>query len=594
MAKLRTIGIAVLSVGLAASAGCKKKAADGGSGTAAGGSGASGANGASGGSAASGASGAGTDTTSNAGSGAVAALKPVSDCPKTLTGNDVGLDRTLKKACGTIVIDGDYGVEGQLTIEAGVKLEFRPGASMTVGYNTPTKLIIKGTAQDPVTFTSGGDKVAAAWKGVHLYANAARSTIDGLVLEYGDDGQGALFIDAVDVAITNTAIRDAKEFGLYVGNEGSITGGTGLTFERAGKIAASFPASAVAGLGGGNTFKDGFVQIRQGGVETDSTWKNPGTYYLVEGGIDVNGKNTRSTLTIEAGAELRFKPDAYLEVGYSTAAAVAIKGTKDKPVVLRGDADGGWRGIGTNSNGELTIEGATVTGGGQDDDHGAVYAKGGTLSVKDTAFTKNKTAVSTTGEATLKALTGSSFDGKAWKLVPDHVGALDGTNTYAPGAIGEIVGGVIAHDQTWTAQVGAELHVSGDLGVEGGTLTIGPGVELRFDNCQLQAGYGAKGTLKIAGSAEKPVVLRGLRDEKDAWTGVVLNASSNDNTIEHAVIRDASGDAAVTVHGAIKADLKSVTFKRVAAGVGYECDSKVTQAGLKMDGGGKTELKPSC
>ena len=33
--------------------------------------------------------------------------------------------------------------------------------------------------------------------------------------------------------------------------------------------------------------------------------------------------------------------------------------------MLRGDADGGWRGIGTNTNGELTIEGATVTGGGR-------------------------------------------------------------------------------------------------------------------------------------------------------------------------------------------------------------------------------------
>ncbi|MCE9575804.1 MAG: hypothetical protein K8W52_21825 [Deltaproteobacteria bacterium] len=594
MAKLRTIGIAILGVGLVASAGCKKKKADDGSGSASGGSAASGAGGAGGGGTASGGSGAGTDTTSNAGSGAVAALKPVSDCPKTLTGNDTGLDRTIKKECGTVVVDGDYSVEGQLTIEAGVKLEFRPGASMNVGYNTPTKLIIKGTAQEPVTFTSGGDKVAAAWKGVHLYANAARSTIDGLVLEFGDNGQGALLIDAIDVAITNTTIRDAKEFGLYVGNEGSITGGTGLTFERAGKIAASFPANGIGGLGAGNTFKDGFVQIRPGVVDTDATWKNPGAYYLVEGGVDVNGKNTRSTLTIEAGAEFRFKPDGYLEVGYNTAAAVVVKGTKDKPVVLRGDADGEWRGIGTQANGELTIEGATVTGGGQDDDHGAVYAKAGTLTVKDVAFAKNKIGLTATADAKLKAVTGASFDGKAWKLAPDQIGALDGTNTYAAGAIGEIINGTVAHDQTWVAQAGAEVHVSGDVGVEGGTLTIGPGVELRFDNCQLQAGYGAKGTLKIVGSADKPVVLRGLRDEKDAWTGVVFNASSNDNVIENAQIKDVSGDTAVTVHGAIKADLKNVTFKRVAAGVGYDCDSKVTQAGLKMDGGGKPEKKPSC
>jgi hypothetical protein len=32
----------------------------------------------------------------------------VSDCPKSLTGTDAGLDRTLKKACGTIVVEGGY------------------------------------------------------------------------------------------------------------------------------------------------------------------------------------------------------------------------------------------------------------------------------------------------------------------------------------------------------------------------------------------------------------------------------------------------------------------------------------------------------
>jgi hypothetical protein len=470
---------------------------------------------------------------------------------------------------------------------------------MDVGYNAPTKLVIKGTAQDPVIFTSGGDKVAATWAGVHLYNNAARSSIDGLVIEYAGNDQGALTIDAVDVALTNTAIRDASEFGLYLNEGASLKGGTGLTFERAGKIAASLPPSAVAGLGAGNSFKDGFVQIRRGAVDSDATWTNPGTYYVVEGGVDINGKNARATLAISAGTDLRFKPDTYLEVGYNTAAALAIKGTKDKPVVLRaaeGDGPGVWRGVGTQSNGELTIEGAQISGGGQQDDTGAIYAVGGTISIKDTAFKNNKLGLSTSGDTKVKTVETTSFESnaRAWKVSPDQLGGFAATNTYAAGSIGELAGGVVGHDQSWQPQTGAEVHVLGEVGVEGGTLTLTAGTELRFDNCALQAGYGVKGTLKIAGTAEKPVVLRGVRDEKDAWTGVVLNTNSNDNAIENAIIRDVGGDAAITVHGAIKTDLKSVTFKRVAAGVSYDCDSKVTQAGLKIDGGGKVEKKPSC
>jgi hypothetical protein len=130
-----------------------------------------------------------------------------------------------------------------------------------------------------------------------LTRGAARSAIAGAVIEYaGTDDQGALDIEADDVSVTDTVIRDAKGIGVRVGDEAEIAG---VTFERAGAIAASLPAASVGALGA-CAFGDGYVQIRGGTVERDATWRHPGTYFVVDETVRVDGKNARATVTIEA------------------------------------------------------------------------------------------------------------------------------------------------------------------------------------------------------------------------------------------------------------------------------------------------------
>jgi len=373
-------------------------------------------------------------------------LQAVADCPKTLKGSETGVARTIKKECGTISVDGDYSIDGMLTIEAGVTLAFQPGSSMEVGYNAPTQLVIIGTKDAPVTFAppTGAAETAGLWKGVHVYENAAHSTISGLVIDAAGNDKGALTIDAADVTIKDSTIKNATQFGLYLGDDATVKDVTGLTFYHAGMIDLSLPPSTVGGLGGGNKFDDGhFVQIRSGTLDHDATWQDPGTFYFIDGQVDVDGKATLATLTIQAGTELRVQNDGVLEAGYNQQAKIVVAGTKDKPVVMKGgtnDDKGRWKGLGVYGKGELDITGLTISGGSPADGQGAVFDKGGVLTIKDSKLSGNTIGISVDTGSTVKAIDGCDFEDndKAWTLPADFVGALGTGNTYGKGAVAEI------------------------------------------------------------------------------------------------------------------------------------------------------------
>src|SRR5262249_37793694 len=146
------------------------------------------------------------------------ATAQVADCPKSLAGHEE-VARTIKKECGPVPITADYSNDGGLTLEAGAVLKVAEGAEIDIGYNKPAKLIVKGTDKEPVLITSAGDAVPGSWKTLAIYKNAARSRIEGLVVENaGSSGEngGALYIDAPDVTLKGSTIRNAKAVGLYV------------------------------------------------------------------------------------------------------------------------------------------------------------------------------------------------------------------------------------------------------------------------------------------------------------------------------------------------------------------------------------------
>src|SRR5262245_55760209 len=112
----------------------------------------------------------------NAAGGAVAEGGTVTDCPPSLAGAET-VSRVITKDCGVVPVTADYSIDGAtLTLEAGATLAFAEGAELSVGYYEAAKLVVKGTAEAPVTFTTSADKVPGVWKGVRLHAKDRKST----------------------------------------------------------------------------------------------------------------------------------------------------------------------------------------------------------------------------------------------------------------------------------------------------------------------------------------------------------------------------------------------------------------------------------
>jgi hypothetical protein len=524
-------------------------------------------------------------------------LPVVTECPKSLAGTEK-VARTIKKECGPIPITGDYNVDGTLTLEAGVVLKISDGASILVGYSTPgAKLITKGTDAEPVLMTSAGDAVPGAWKTLGLYAGAARSRLEGLILENAGTDDGALRVEAEDVVLKGSTLRNLKGVGLF-GNDGArFAEMSGNTFTKAGQIAANLGAPTLGGLGANKFDADAVVMVRGGRVEDSAKWQNPGAPYLVTSDVEVEGKNGRATLEILAGTELRFKNTA-LSVGYNADAMLIVSGTADKPVVFTsGDLKepGAWKGVWVYGRGDVRVTGATFQYGGAQDDEGALVIDGATAAVSGSTFKDNLRSVNVKKDSKLKGFEQNRLGASkepALRLYPEQIAGLGAGNVFDKDAHIEVSGGEIKSQVVWQPQT-VPYEVTGEISVGGkGTLTLAEGVDVVFaDGQQLSVGYSDQGTLKVLGTTAKPVQLRG-----GSWKGVYLYGGARGCELANVQLAGVTGDAGIVVEGDAEAKVTDVACAKCQnATLTSKCGAKLTATGIKAgDGTPKDEIKPTC
>ncbi len=536
----------------------------------------------------------------NAAGDEVVPVGAITECPKSLGGSEKQ-HRVISRDCGVVPVTEDLAIDGgSLTLEAGASLAFKDGAGLTVGYNESAKLIIKGTAEAPVVFTSAGDKTAGVWRGVTLHEKATRSKLQGLVIEYAGAGdEAALKVYAADVVLEGSAIRESKT-GLTVVDDGGFAGFTGNEFKKIGRPAAiEVRASAVGGLGPGNRFDGGaYVLVQGGSVRKSAKWQLVGAPLVIAEDIGIDGdKGQKTVLELVPGSELKFTEDGAFNLGYYENAALLAKGTAEAPVTFTAHEKrqaGAWAGIKVHAQGELTLEHAALEFGGKGD-AGVIDLNEGTLSLTASTLRGDAVGVLANPNSKILAFADNKFVATplAVKIPASLVGSLGEGNAFDRDAKIKVEGNQVTGKVVWRVQ-GVPLELTSDIAVEG-ELTLDAGLALLAGpETGFTVGYYGTAALLVKGTTAAPVTIGPADPAKGTWMGIVLHEKSTGNTFENLVMTGASNANAIDVKARTNAKLSSVTCSKCAgAVVGWECGATVTSSQvLAADGTPKIDAKP--
>lgn len=533
--------------------------------------------------------------------------KPKADarppCTMALSGT-LAADTTIPKGC-TATISEDLSVtQGTLTVEAGAKVAFLDGRSLVIGPSGEAKLVVNGTDAEPVVFTLAGDKLPGSWGQVRLAEGAAGSTIAGLALERaGKDGKSALLIEAPGVSVTGSEVKDVAGAGIelapqlrFAAFSNNRIAGTALELLRVGP-------DGVASIGEGNELDEaGAIAVVPGALIRSVTWRDHGAPYLVKDILKIERPETRATLTLDAGVEVRFTAKAGFAVGNSHPGGLRIAGTAAAPVTLS-SSDGkpaGWT-LWVGRQGEVVIEHAVIAQGGLDGDTGAVAVRGGSLEVYDTSFEDDIVGVSADEKARI-ALDRCSFTSNSLFAIALHtqLGGI-GTNTFDAGTKIELRGGTLSGPARWDPRT--MVWWVGAITVDEGALTIAAGSEFTMMSpkaslkiaSRAPGKKGKKASLAIQGTAERPVKLAGVRSSPGTWGSIVLSGEQ-DSVLEHAVLSGSGGDAGVVVQDGVRVSLEQVTCEQCAGAVlARTCGAQVTLEGVTAGAGtAKDMIEPAC
>ena len=513
---------------------------------------------------------------------------PITECPTLLDQPESG-DRIIGSACGTVTVRKGYRVEeGTLTIEAGVTMAFEPGAEMTVGYIKPGMLIVKGTPEKPVLFTSTELKEIGAWRGLYLYEHADGSEISGLHIEFGGEGiRGPVHVLADDVKIDDSVIRDTLDVPVHVTQTGRLVSFKGNRMERVSSPAMLLPPSSMPAIAADNVFPEGAViHVLAGVVRERVRWANPGVPLVIGGLLEVAGEDdeTEALLELTPGTVLRFDEDAYINVGYYRPGSLRAEGTAEAPIVftsLEIQRPGAWRGVHLYKNASGSFAHAIFEYGSRRVDWGVLFANShAALSVQDSTFRHNGGGVVLEGgELRISNFSRNKFDesAPALRASAQAFGALGEGNVFPETTKVLMDGGEIERDARWR-DLGIPVEVTGPISVQSdATLTVDAGVDLRVrDGFTLSVGEIYGGSLRMHGTAEAPIEIVGVHDRRGTWDAIRMHPRSTANVLEHVMLRNAGGEAAVSVLGAADLKVNGLACARCySPALTWSCASKV-------------------
>ncbi len=440
-----------------------------------------------------------------------------------------------------------YVVANNINVSPGVTLTIDPGVQVrfaqSAGLRVLGTLTAVGTAEKPIFFT-GTTAQKGWWDNISVEGTLAApntgSVFDYVTIEYGGGVSyyANLYLSYASVSVSHSIIRESARDGLYtygggvtrlshttLANNGTAADHYAIRFHHASmnpllsNVTATGNANDAIALGGGT-------------MAGDHLWENVGLpYVILNDAIVAEG----ASLTIEPGAQVRFTPYAGLRV-LGTLTAV---GTAEKPILFTGTMPqkGWWNNISVEGtlaapNTGSVFDYVTIEYGGGVSYYANLYLSYASVSVSHSIIRESaRDGLYTYGGGvtrlshTTLANNGTAADHYAIRFHHASMNPLL-SNVTATGNANDAIalgGGTMAGDHLWE-NVGLPYVILNDAIVaEGASLTIEPGVQVRFAQ---SAGLRVQGRLTAIGREGARILFTGTTAQKGWWENINIRGSN--------------------------------------------------------------------
>jgi|GEM_PF-6055468 len=266
-------------------------------------------------------------------------------------GDVVNQDVSWETQTCPYIIPNHLYVGADLTINAGVRLEFMPGTAVMSG--GPGGLYVNGTAKNPVYFTAHQpDQTESHWGGIYLTERFSRdSYLKYAIIEKADDRtyfEGVIQVLNNTLNMENCQISGNKLWGVALSSHSKIASFVNNDIGEIIDYSMRIAGHHIDNIGEGNTFSSGKnINIHYTAVITeDVTWPAVDVAYEFDDGIYV-GSADGNTLTLSPGVNIRgeMQVGATMEVSSNTVTEVPggliANGTSGSPIIFdTGDQNG--------------------------------------------------------------------------------------------------------------------------------------------------------------------------------------------------------------------------------------------------------------
>ncbi len=468
---------------------------------------------------------------------------------------------------GRLEVTGDVTVRSgaNITIEPGTIIELCVDCSIEFGWNSGVVTVkANGTEEAPIIFR-GKTQQAGFWSRVSFGRNVTSdSSLTHTRFEHGGAaGSAAAVLLDGPVRLNHVSVTESGAAGLQAST--FAPGSEGLSVDRVAthpvhltgeQALANYPAGGgfdAATLVAGTPT----VLIDLSRITINTTMRDLGIPYQLNDTLQV--RTTGTELTLEAGVEIIGQVDKFLDVGWnSSAVTFLVKGTADKPVIMRGPSTtpGAWGGLKINGNvtSSSRVERLIVRDAGG----GVAAGEGVAVSVDAPIVLTSLTVegaqdrgviISSAGlgagsdDLTVRATRGYPLEVDMSALTQHFSGDF----TFEENTTQRVlVTGTRDIERTGTLiNPGIPYEIAQELALRGEhTLTIEPGTifEFRADTLGEFGWNSSSSTIIARGTASAPIIFRGLAPTPGYWKGLYVRRNvRSSSALEHVHVLHGGG-----------------------------------------------------